>query len=136
MEVANHTTTHPKLTEKSASEIRSEYDQTDAKLKSIIGAEPSKLMRLPYLACNATVQQTLSDVPLISCAIDTSDWNGATKDQIVSKIKTAMSNGSLQTAIVLCHENYSTTAGAMEGSPPLPQGSGLAGSHHLRDVRR
>ena len=123
-EIANHTTTHPYLTQISASEIRKEYDQTEAKLKSIIGTDPSKLMRLPYLQSNATVQQTLSDVPLISCAIDTGDWNGASKDQIVNKIKGAMNDGSLRNAIVLCHENYSTTAGAMEELLPYLKAQG------------
>jgi peptidoglycan/xylan/chitin deacetylase (PgdA/CDA1 family) len=124
MEIANHTTTHPYLTQKSASEIRSEFDTTDKKLKSIIGAEPSKLMRLPYLQSNATVQQTLSDVPLISCAIDTGDWNGATKEQIVSKLTTAMNNGSLRNAIVLAHENYASTSAAMEEFLPVLKANG------------
>ena len=130
-EVANHTTTHPYLTQKSASEIRSEFDQTDAKLRSIIGAEPSKLMRLPYLDCNATVEQTLYDVPLISCAIDTGDWNKASKDQIVNTIKTNMNNGNLKNAIVLCHENLQHYSKRYGRSSSLPQGTGLAGSDHL-----
>ncbi|MBQ6211406.1 MAG: 1,4-beta-xylanase, partial [Ruminococcus sp.] len=46
--------------------------------------------------------------------IDTEDWNNASKDQIVNKIKQAAQNGSLEGAIVLCHENYATTAAAME----------------------
>ena len=112
MEIANHTKSHPNLTEKSASEIRSEYDQCASKLKGIIGTEPSKLLRLPYLASNQTVQSTLNDVPLITCSIDTQDWNGATKDQMVNKIKTAMNDGSLNGSIVLCHETYEATAAA------------------------
>ncbi len=118
MEIANHTKSHPNLTEKSASEIRSEYDQCASKLKGIIGAEPSKLLRLPYLASNQTVQSTLNDVPLITCSIDTQDWNGASKDQMVSKIKSAMNDGSLNGSIVLCHETYETTAAAIEELAP------------------
>lgn len=124
MEVANHTKSHPNLTEKSASEIRSEYDQCAAKLKGIIGAEPSKLLRLPYLGCNSTVQSTLNDAPLITCAIDTQDWNGASKDQIVNTIKSAMSNGSLNGAIVLAHETYDATASAMEELCPYLKAQG------------
>ncbi|MBQ9898717.1 MAG: glycoside hydrolase family 11 protein [Ruminococcus sp.] len=124
MEIANHTTTHPYLTKISESEIRSEYDNTTAKLKNIIGAEPSKLMRLPFLDCNDTVKRVLSDVPLISCAIDTADWNGASKDAIVSTIKNAMNNGSLNGAIVLCHENYSTTSAAMAEVIPYLKAQG------------
>ena len=118
MEIANHTKSHPNLSEKSASEIRSEYDQCASKLKGIIGTEPSKLLRLPYLASNQTVQSTLNDVPLITCSIDTQDWNGASKDQMVSKIKSAMNDGSLNGAIVLCHETYDTTAAAIEELAP------------------
>lgn len=124
MEIANHTTSHPYLTQKSASEIRNEFDQTHAKLKSIIGVEPSKLMRLPYLASNSTVESTLYDVPLISCSIDTGDWNNATKDDIINKVITAKNNGSLNGAIVLAHETYSTTAEAMEYLAPYLKSEG------------
>lgn len=124
MEIANHTTSHPDLSTKSASEIRSEYDKCASKLKGIIGAEPSKLLRLPYLASNATVTSTLSDVPMITCSVDTQDWNNASKDQIVSTIKNAMNNGSLNGSIVLCHETYSTTAAAMEELAPYLKSQG------------
>lgn len=124
MEIANHTMSHPNLTEKSASEIRSEYDSCAQLLQSIIGTEPSKLMRLPYLASNSTVQSTLNDVPLISCSVDSQDWNGATSDQIIDKIKTAMNDGSLQNSIVLCHETYDSTAEAMEYLCPYLKSQG------------
>jgi peptidoglycan/xylan/chitin deacetylase (PgdA/CDA1 family) len=124
MEIANHTTSHPNLTEKSSYEIRSEYDNCASKLKSIIGAEPSKLLRLPYLASNWQVQQTLNDVPLITCAIDTQDWNGASAYQIENTIKNAANNGSLNGAIVLCHETYDNTAQAMENVLPWLKAQG------------
>ncbi|WP_294752460.1 polysaccharide deacetylase family protein, partial [uncultured Ruminococcus sp.] len=114
MEVANHTKSHQSLGSLGSSQIRSEWEQCNSKLKSIIGTEPSHLMRLPYLESNGTVQSALYDIPLISCAIDTQDWNNASKDQIVNTIKQAAQNGSLEGAIVLCHENYATTAAAME----------------------
>ncbi|MCR5542072.1 MAG: glycoside hydrolase family 11 protein [Ruminococcus sp.] len=124
MEIANHTTTHPDLTKKSASEIRSEYDNCASKLRSIIGAEPSKLMRLPYLASNWQVQQTLYDVPLITCSIDTQDYNGVSAYQIENTIKNAANNGSLNGAIVLCHETYDNTATAMENVLPWLKSQG------------
>ena len=114
MEIANHTTTHTDLTTLSANRIRSEFDNTHNKLRNIIGTEPSKLMRLPYLACNSTVQQTLYDVPLISCSIDTRDWSGASSGDIIRTIQNAKNDGSLRNAIVLCHENYAATADAMD----------------------
>ncbi|MDE6775126.1 MAG: glycoside hydrolase family 11 protein [Ruminococcus sp.] len=118
MEIANHTQTHPKLSEKSADEIRSEYEQCAERLRGIIGAEPSKLLRLPYLASNDTVISTLSDVPMITCAVDTQDWNGASKEQIVETIKNGMNNGSLNGAIILAHETYDSTASAVEELAP------------------
>ncbi len=118
MEIANHSTSHPDLTTLSASEIRSEYDTTQQKLKSIIGADPSAMMRLPYLSYNSTVTSTLNDVALISCSVDSKDWNGATSDQIISTIKNAMNDGSLKNSIVLCHETYDSTATAMEYLAP------------------
>ncbi len=124
MEIANHTTTHPKLTEKSPQEIRYEYDTTQAKLKNIIGADPSPLMRLPFLDCDSKVTSTLNDVALISCKIDTGDWNHATKDDIIAKVVNAMNDGSLRNSIVLCHETYDTTAEAMEYLAPYLKSQG------------
>lgn len=124
MEIANHTNSHPYLTNLSESEIRSEYDTCAQKLKSIIGAEPSKLLRLPYLASNSTVQSALYDAPLITCSIDTQDWNSATSNQIIDTIKNAMNNGSLDNAIVLCHETYDSTAEAMEYLCPYLKSQG------------
>ena len=118
MEIANHSTSHPNLTTKSASEIRSEYNTTQQKLRDIIGAEPAALMRLPYFACNSAVQSALSDVSLITCSIDTQDWNGATSDQIIARIKAAMNDGSLDNSIVLCHETYASTAEVIEYLAP------------------
>ena len=119
MEIANHTKTHPYLSKKKPAEIRAEFDKAHERLKGIIGAEPSRIMRLPYLDSSKTVTDTLNDVALITCSVDTQDWNKATKDDIVKKIMTAKDNGTLDNAIVLCHENYETTAEAME--EVLPQ---------------
>jgi len=116
MEVANHTKSHPEggLSKLSSDQIRYQWSECNSKLKSIIGTEPSHLMRLPYLDGGGQVTTALYDVPLIDCAIDTRDWSNASKDQIVQTIKNAANDGSLQGAIVLCHENYATTAAAME----------------------
>ncbi|MCR5109916.1 MAG: polysaccharide deacetylase family protein, partial [Ruminococcus sp.] len=114
MEVANHTKSHPSLGSLDAGTIRSEWEQCNSKLKSIIGAEPSHIMRLPYLDGGGQVKSALYDVPLISCGVDTKDWDGASADQIVNTIKSAAQNGTLQNQIVLCHENYASTAQAME----------------------
>lgn len=118
METANHTMTHPYLSKLKPAEIRDEYEKCREKLKGIIGEEPSALMRLPYLDGGGDTTRTLNDVALISCSVDTKDWNKATSDKIVDTIKKAKDNGSLNGAIVLCHENYAATAEAMEEIVP------------------
>ena len=61
---------------------------------------------------------------MITCSIDTEDWNGASKDQIVSKIKNAMNNGSANGSIILCHETYASTAAAIEEIAPYAKAQG------------
>ena len=124
MEIANHTMTHPYLSKLSAQEIRDEYEKCREKLKGIIGEEPSAVMRLPYLDGGGDTTKTLNDVALISCAVDTKDWNKATKEDIVNTIVKAKENGSLNGAIVLCHENYAATADAMAEIVPALKAEG------------
>lgn len=124
-EVANHTWTHPKLTEKDANTILSEYTQTKNKLNSILGVNRDYLVRPPYLAVNDLVKQTLP-VPLVNCGIDSADWNGATVDQMVSKIQTAAKNGSLNGQVVLMHETNSNTVQAVEQLCPWLKNNGYA----------
>lgn len=118
MEIANHTMSHPYLSKMDAAEIRDEYEKCREKLKGIIGEEPSAVLRLPYLDGGGDTQKTLNDVAMISCSVDTKDWNNATKDQIVETLKKAKENGTLDGAVVLCHENYASTAEAMEEIVP------------------
>ena len=118
MEIANHTKTHPYLTNLSYAAIKNEADTCYNRLKSIINSEPSKLLRLPYLASNYNVKSALSNYGLITCSIDSLDWNNATKDNIVNTIKNAINNGTADGAIVLCHETYQNTASAIEELAP------------------
>lgn len=122
-EIGNHTTTHGYLTGQSSSTIQNEIGQTKNLLNSIIGGSGDFLVRPPYLSVDATVSSA-AGVPLINCGIDSGDWNGATKDQIVSKIKAAMADGSLDNQIVLMHETYEATAAAMEELLPYMKAQG------------
>lgn len=112
-EVANHSWTHTDFTTLGAQQILSEYQQCADKLNSILGVNRDYLVRLPYLGYNQTVADTLP-VPAANCGIDSGDWNGNSSDQIIGIVKNAMANGSLNGQIVLMHENYGSTATAME----------------------
>ena len=124
-EVANHTWSHPKLSEKDSGTILNEYNQTKNKLNSILGVNRDYLVRPPFLAVNDTVKNTLP-VPLVNCGIDSGDWNHATTQQIIDKIQAAANNGSLNGQVVLMHETYDTTAAAVEQLCPWLDQHGYA----------
>lgn len=115
-EVANHTYSHPDLTALSEDEIKSEINQTAGILNRLTG-QTDFLIRPPYLATNATVQ-SIAGAPLINCAVDSADWNGASAQDIINTITTKMQDGSLDNSIVLMHETYESTAEAMEYLAP------------------
>ena len=121
-EVANHTWTHPYLTQQ-GDKGKSEVQKTKNALDAIIGGDNDYLLRPPYLSFDASVGQAVG-VPCPNCGLDTQDWNGASKDQIVNTLKSALANGSLRNKVVLCHENYDSTAGAMEEFLPYLKSQG------------
>ena len=72
---------------------------------------------------NAGVKEN-AGVPLINCAVDSADWNGATTQQIINTITSKMADGSLDNTVVLMHETYDTTAEAMEYLAPYMKEQG------------
>ncbi len=121
-EVANHTYTHTNLTSLSGQQIQNEYNQCAEILRRITG-QKDYLVRLPYLGQNQTVTSNIP-TPMPNCGIDTKDWDGAQTNQIVGTLQSAMNNGSLNGKVVLCHENYDTTASAMEQFLPTLKANG------------
>ena len=111
-EAGNHTFTHCFLTEKTVDEIKEEISQTDKAVKEALGAAPT-LMRLPYLASNETVTATV-EYPMINCSVDSKDWAGVSTEEIIKNIMDAEAAGELENAVVLMHEQYATTAEAVE----------------------
>jgi len=117
-EIANHTFTHPYLTEMTREQILDEVNKTSVLLKDIIG-KSDVLIRPPYLATNETVTECL-DYPLITCSIDTEDWNDGNYDSVIEKIKKAKDGD-----ILLMHEQYDFTAKAVEDSIPYLKEQGF-----------
>lgn len=111
-EAGNHTFSHCFLTEKSAQEIEEELTQTAQAEEKVLGTAP-KLVRLPYLASNETVLATV-DYPMINCSVDSRDWADAPVEEIIQRIMDADAAGELENAVVLLHEQYATTAAAVE----------------------
>lgn len=115
-EVANHTYSHPDLSGKSADFVKEEIGKCKTELTRLTGQE-NFLIRPPYLSVDANVQAN-AGAPLITCSIDSKDWDGASSQQIINTITTAMNNGTLDNAVVLMHETYDSTATAMEYLAP------------------
>lgn len=121
-EVANHTYSHPDLSTLSAAEVQSQINDCAAELTRLTG-RTNFLIRPPYLAVNQTVQEN-ADAPLITCAVDSQDWNQATAQQMIDSLTQKMNDGSLDNAIVLMHETYDTTAQAVEYMLPVLKANG------------
>lgn len=116
-EAGNHTFTHCFLTEHTEEEIREELEKTAAAEEKALGVAP-KLVRLPYLASNETVLATV-DFPMINCSVDSRDWADIPTEEIIDRIMDADAKGELENAVVLMHEQYATTAAAVEYLLPV-----------------
>lgn len=121
-EIANHTWSHPDMTKLSADQMKEEINKCASALTAITGQEEF-LIRPPFLSVNDTFKQ-VAGVPLINCGVYSMDWEGASKDDIINTIVTAMNNGTLNGQVVLVHENYETTAQAMEYLAPYMKSQG------------
>ncbi len=111
-EAGNHTFSHDRLSGRPAEEILDELTKTSEAEKKVLGVAP-KLVRLPYLAADDTVLETV-DFPMIQCSLDSKDWAGVSTEEIIATIMNAEAAGELENAVVLMHEPYETTAAAVE----------------------
>lgn len=110
-EIGNHTWTHTDMTKLDQWQINNEIEQCRAKLQEITGLT-SFLVRPPYLSVNDTVKNTVN-VPMVTCSLDTKDWNNGSYDSIFNKLKNAQDGD-----IILMHETYDATAAAVEAAVP------------------
>ncbi len=111
-EVGNHGYSHCHLNEISEEAIKEEIDKTDKLLSEIIG-ESIRLTRVTYLAYNEKVLKAIH-TPVISCSVDSKDWDQASVEEIINTVLSADEKGELSGAIVLMHEPYYTTASAVQ----------------------
>lgn len=107
-EIGNHTDSHSDLTTLTPEQVEAESTSCAEKLTAITGLKDF-LVRPPYLSVNPMVCSALN-APIIHCSIDTRDWAGASTEEIINTINSQKTDG----AIVLMHENYDSTAKAME----------------------
>ncbi|WP_200303658.1 polysaccharide deacetylase family protein [Streptomyces adelaidensis] len=118
MWVANHSYTHPHLTQLGQAQIDSEIARTQQAVANAGGGTP-KLFRPPYGETNATVKSVAAKYGLtqIIWDVDSQDWNNASTDAIV-QAAARLTNGQ----IILMHDWSANTRAAI---PRIAQG--LAG---------
>ncbi|CCK28707.1 Bifunctional xylanase/deacetylase [Streptomyces davaonensis JCM 4913] len=115
MWVANHSYTHPHLTQLSQAQIDSELARTQQAISAAGGGTPV-LFRPPYGETNATVRAVEAKYGLreVLWDVDSQDWNGASTDAIVAAA------GRLQSGqVILMHDWSANTLAAI---PRIAQG--------------
>ncbi|MFV2118163.1 polysaccharide deacetylase family protein [Streptomyces sp. Act-28] len=111
MWVANHSYTHPHMTQLSPSQMESEISRTQQAIAAAGGGTP-KLFRPPYGETNATLRSVANRHGLtqILWDVDSQDWNNASTDAIVQAA------GRLQDGqIILLHDWPANTLAAIPG---------------------
>jgi peptidoglycan/xylan/chitin deacetylase (PgdA/CDA1 family) len=109
MWVANHSYTHPHLTQLGAAQIESEISRTQQAIANAGGGTP-RLFRPPYGETNSTVQSIASRYGLrqIIWDVDSQDWNNASVDAIVAA-NARLTNGQ----VILMHDWPANTRAAI-----------------------
>lgn len=106
-EIASHSYSHANLAGLSAAGIRSELQQTQNLVRSVVPFTPT-LVRPPYGAYNSTVQK--AGAPLILWSIDTLDWQHRNSAKTVQAVLNSVKEGD----IILMHDLQPSTATACE----------------------
>lgn len=121
MWVANHSYTHPHLTQLGAAQVESEISRTQQAIANAGGGTP-RLFRPPYGETNATVQSVASRYGLtqIIWDVDSQDWNNASVDAIVAA-NARLTNGQ----IILMHDWPANTRAAIPRIAQTLAGKGL-----------
>ncbi|MBC7272348.1 MAG: polysaccharide deacetylase family protein [Streptomyces sp.] len=109
MWVANHSYTHPHMTQLSQAQMDSEISRTQQAIASAGGGTP-KLFRPPYGETNATLRSVEAKYGLTEVLwdVDSQDWNGASTDAIV-QAASRLTNGQ----VILMHDWSANTLAAI-----------------------
>ena len=101
-EVANHSTTHPKMTELSKEGMIKEIKTTEESIEKIIGKKTT-LFRPPFGDYNDNLIQTCREIDyhVIQWDVDSLDWKELGAQSVVDRVTRNVKNGS----IVLFHNN-------------------------------
>jgi len=100
--IGTHSNTHPKMSTLSEAQIRKELTISSELIEKVTNKKV-KYFRPPFGDYNDTLISTASSLGLktIQWTVDTLDWKGISANEILSRVKKDVSNGS----IILMHNN-------------------------------
>jgi len=101
-DIGTHSNTHPKMSTLSSEQITNELSVSMDLITKITG-KPVKFFRPPFGDYNDTLVTVAGNLGLktIQWDVDSLDWKGLSANEILSRVKTSVKNGS----IILCHNN-------------------------------
>lgn len=101
-DIGTHSNTHPKMSTLSIDGMKSELE-TSMNMLTKITNKPVKFFRAPFGDYNDSVLTVAGDLGLktIQWDVDSLDWKGLSANEILSRVKQSVKNGS----IILCHNN-------------------------------
>ncbi|EWT02470.1 polysaccharide deacetylase [Intrasporangium oryzae NRRL B-24470] len=120
--VGNHTFSHPDLTLKSDSAIRTEIRTAASRIKAVTGQDPRPYFRFPFGAVNArTISVVNSEcyVPF-RWTVDTLGWKGTSGGQSVSTVVDRVLDAARPGEIVLMHVGAHPTDHSTLDASALP----------------
>ena len=114
-ELANHSKTHPDMTELSLDEIKDEIAYTTRRIEQVTGVTP-KFFRPPYIAVNQSMYDCIN-LPFI-CGMGNEDWDdNSTVEHRVKAILEGVTPGT----IILNHDGENNLAN-LEAIPKIIDG--------------
>ena len=105
-EIGNHTYTHPNLASLSEQQIQKQINDTDAKIKKVIGHK-AVTMRPPGGSTSNRVEKTVGK-PIILWSVDTLDWKHRNSSRTVQTVMDNVKDGD----IILMHDIHESTKNA------------------------
>ncbi|KAF3909266.1 hypothetical protein ABW20_dc0106351 [Dactylellina cionopaga] len=108
-QIGSHTWSHPSnFGSLTSAQLTTEMQKLETALVNIIGKKPT-YMRPPYLATGGSIPSTMATLGyrIITCDIDSGDWNGYTQAQSQAQFTNAGTSGNGH--IPLMHETIQST---------------------------
>lgn len=109
-EIGNHSQNHPKMSQLSREQMKSEINSVNEKVFNLIGKTPD-VFRAPFGDYSNAVIETMEELKMhiVQWSIDSLDWKEYGKQHLVDRVLKKVKNGD----IILFHNNAKYTPDAL-----------------------